>query len=342
MLHCIQHDGHAKSFAIPDPTTNSPMLRIIFMGTPDFAVPTLESLVAWPGGQVVAVVTAPDRPAGRGRQLQASAVKVAAEAHGLPVLQPTNLKSPEFQVELRSYAADLQVVVAFRMLPEAVWNMPRRGSINIHASLLPQYRGAAPINWALMHGDHETGVTSFLLRHEIDTGDLIFQDRVAIAPDDDFGSLYDKLKTVGAALALRSVEAIVAGTAPNTPQQQRIDLRPAPKLQKETGRLDFSRPATDLVNWVRGLSPIPTAFAPLPDGRLIKIYRAQALPIEGDAAAAVPGTWASDGRRYLRVAAANGWLDLLDVQLEGKKRMAVDEFLRGAGPSLGLNITASA
>ncbi|SFQ03966.1 methionyl-tRNA formyltransferase [Hymenobacter arizonensis] len=300
------------------------------MGTPDFAVPTLESLLEWPGGRVVAVVTAPDRPAGRGRKLQASAVKVAAEAHGVPVLQPTNLKSQDFQAELKSFGADLQVVVAFRMLPEAVWNMPRLGSINIHASLLPQYRGAAPINWALMHGDTETGVTSFFLRHEIDTGDLILQDRMPIAPEDDFGSLYDKLKTAGAALARRSVEAIAAGNAPSTPQEQRDNLRPAPKIQKETGRLDFTRPATELVNWVRGLSPTPTAFATLPDGRTLKIFRAQTLP--ADAAAEqlpAPGTWASDGKHHLRVAAADGWLDLLDVQLEGKKRLPVKELLLG-------------
>ncbi|GAC1369060.1 MAG: methionyl-tRNA formyltransferase [Hymenobacter sp.] len=308
---------------------NAP-LRLVFMGTPDFAVPTLENLLSWPGGQVVAVVTAPDRPAGRGRQLQASAVKVAALAHGLPVLQPTNLKSPDFQAALQAYAADLQVVVAFRMLPEAVWNMPRLGSINIHASLLPQYRGAAPINWALMHGDAETGVTSFFLRHEIDTGDLILQDRVAIAPDDDFGSLYDKLKQAGAALARRSVEAIAAGTAPSTPQEQRADLRPAPKIQKETGRLDFTRPAAELVNWVRGLSPVPTAFATLPDGRTLKIFRAQTSPPDAAAGAfAAPGTWASDGRHYLRVAAADAWLDLVDVQLEGKKRLPVKELLLG-------------
>ena len=306
------------------------MLNLIFMGTPDFAVSTLESLLAWPGGRVVAVVTAPDRPAGRGRQLQASAVKAAAEAHGLPVLQPTNLKSPDFQAELKAYAADLQVVVAFRMLPEVVWNMPRLGSINIHASLLPQYRGAAPINWALMHGDTETGVTSFFLRHEIDTGDLIFQDRVSIAPTDDFGSLYDKLKVVGAALARRSVEAIAAGTAPSIPQAQGQDLRAAPKLSKETGRLDFSRPVAELVNWVRGLSPIPTAFAPLPDGRILKIFRAQAvLAGETTEPLPVPGTWASDGRHYLRVATTDGWLDVLDVQLEGKKRLPVKELLLG-------------
>ncbi|RZK86975.1 MAG: methionyl-tRNA formyltransferase, partial [Hymenobacter sp.] len=169
-------------------------LRIVFMGTPDFAVPTLEALLALPEAQVVAVLTGPDRPAGRGRQLQASAVKEAALAHGLPVLQPTNLKDVTFIAELKTYAADLQVVVAFRMLPEVVWNMPRLGSVNIHGSLLPQYRGAAPINWALMHGDQETGVSSFFLRHEIDTGDLIMQDKIAIAPDDDFGSLYNKLK----------------------------------------------------------------------------------------------------------------------------------------------------
>ena len=313
------------------------MLNLIFMGTPDFAVPTLESLMAWPGGRVVAVVTAPDRPAGRGRQLQASAVKVAAEAHGLPVLQPTNLKAPDFQEQLRSFSADLQVVVAFRMLPEAVWNMPRLGSINIHASLLPQYRGAAPINWALMHGDAETGVTSFFLRHEIDTGDLILQDRMPIAPEDDFGSLYNKLKVVGARLARRSVEAIAAGTAPSTPQEQRSDLRAAPKIQKETGRLDFTLPAAGLVNWVRGLSPIPTAFATLPDSRILKVFRAQAVPPDEAVALPAPGTWASDGRRYLRVAAADGWLDLLDVQLEGKKRMPVAELLRGAGRELNLS-----
>ena len=307
---------------------NTP-LRLVFMGTPDFAVPTLESLLAWPGGQVVAVITAPDRPAGRGRQLQASAVKQAAEAHGLPVLQPTNLKSPEFQAELQSYAADLQVVVAFRMLPEAVWNMPRLGSINIHGSLLPQYRGAAPINWALMHGDTETGVTSFFLRHEIDTGDLIFQDKIAITPEDDFGSVYDRLKLVGAALARRSVEAIATGTAPSTPQVFSAALRPAPKLQKETGRLDFTRPAAELVNWVRGLSPVPTAFAALPDGRIIKIFRADALPFNAENTIAPVGNWASDGKKYLRVAAADAWLDLLDVQLEGKKRMPVQELLRG-------------
>ncbi|GAB2794389.1 MULTISPECIES: methionyl-tRNA formyltransferase [Hymenobacter] len=307
------------------------MLRIIFMGTPEFAVPTLEALLGWDGCQVVAVITAPDKPAGRGRQLQASAVKQAAERHQVPVLQPTNLKAPEFQEELRGYAADLQVVVAFRMLPEAVWNMPRLGSINIHASLLPQYRGAAPINWALIHGDTRTGVTSFFLRHEIDTGNLIYQDAVDIAPEDDFGSLYEKLKLAGAQLALRSVQAIAAGTAPSIPQQELPELRPAPKLQKETGRLDFQQSAPALANLVRGLSPIPTAFTQLPDGRTLKVFKA--LPLDDEEASgpdtSVPGRWFTDGRTYLRVQTANGLLDLQDVQLEGKKRMPVVEFLRG-------------
>ncbi|WP_198172778.1 methionyl-tRNA formyltransferase [Hymenobacter ginkgonis] len=309
-------------------------LRLIFMGTPDFAVPTLETLLTMPEAQVVAVITGPDRPAGRGRQLQASAVKVAALAHGLPVLQPTNLKSPEFQAELKSYAADLQVVVAFRMLPEAVWNMPRLGSVNIHGSLLPQYRGAAPINWALMHGDTETGVTSFFLRHEIDTGDLILQDKLAIEPADDFGAVYGKLKLVGANLARRTVAAIAAGTAPSTPQANSPALRPAPKLTKETGRLDFTRPTPELVNQVRGLSPVPAAYTTLPDGRGLKVFRAQALPPTADETAsnpdAAPGTWATDGRHYLRVRTATGWLDLLEIQPEGKKRMLTAEFLRGA------------
>ncbi|RTQ48184.1 methionyl-tRNA formyltransferase [Hymenobacter gummosus] len=308
-------------------------LRLVFMGTPEFAVPTLAALLTWPGCRVVAVVTAPDKPAGRGQKLAESAVKQAAVAAGLPVLQPTNLKAPEFQQELRSYAADLQVIVAFRMLPEAVWSMPRLGSINIHASLLPQYRGAAPINWAIIHGETVTGVTSFFLQHEIDTGNLIFQDEVAIEPADDFGAVYLKLQHAGAALALRTVQAIAAGTAPSIPQPQHAALRAAPKLQKETGRLDFEQPAAALVNLVRGLSPWPTAFTHLPDGRGLKVFRAQAQP--GAPSADTPaGRWLSDGRSYLRVQTADGQLELLDLQLEGKKRMPVADFLRGFNSAL--------
>ncbi|MBO3270541.1 methionyl-tRNA formyltransferase [Hymenobacter defluvii] len=312
------------------------MLRIIFMGTPDFAVPTLETLLTWPGCEVVAVITAPDKPAGRGRQLQESAVKQAAVAHGVPVLQPTNLKSPDFQEELRSYAADLQVVVAFRMLPEAVWAMPRLGSLNIHASLLPQYRGAAPINWALIEGETQTGVTSFFLQHEIDTGDLILQDVVDIKPEDDFGSLYEKLKVAGAALALRTVQAVAAGNVPTTPQSHSPTLRTAPKISKETGRLDFQQPALALVNRIRGLSPFPTAFTQLPDRRTLKIFRARVVTPEEAITPqpAVPGSWATDGRTYLRIATTAGMLDLLDVQLEGKKRMPIQDFLRGFNSEL--------
>jgi methionyl-tRNA formyltransferase len=206
--------------------------------------------------------------------------------------------------------------------------MPPLGSINIHASLLPQYRGAAPINWALIHGEQVTGVTSFFLRHEIDTGNLIFQDEVRIEPQDDFGSLYEKMKRAGADLALRTVQAIAAGNAPSIPQPDRGDLRPAPKLQKETGRLDFNQSAQALANLVRGLSPIPTAFTAVPDGRSLKVFRALALPGQPTEHAPV-GTWLSDGKTHLRVQTADGLLDLLDVQLEGKKRLTVVEFLRG-------------
>jgi methionyl-tRNA formyltransferase len=302
-------------------------LRIVFMGTPDFAVPTLEALLNLPEAQVVAVITGPDRPAGRGRQLQASAVKAAALTHGLPVLQPTNLKDAAFVAELKTYAADLQVVV---------WNMPRLGSVNIHGSLLPQYRGAAPINWALMYGDEETGVSSFFLRHEIDTGDLILQDKITILPDDDFGSLYDKLKIMGATLAARTVAAIAAGAAPSTPQPTIANLRPAPKLTKETGRLDFTRPAQELVNQVRGLAPAPAAYTTLPDGRTLKVFKARSLPDDATLPpnfAVTPGAATTDGRSYYRIQtapeSAGGLLDLLEVQLEGKKRLRIEEFLRG-------------
>lgn len=302
-------------------------MRIVFFGTPDFAVATLEALVA-AGQQVVAVVTAPDKPAGRGQTLVASPVKRAAEAHGMPVLQPLNLKDAAFQAQLRSYQADLQVVVAFRMLPEAVWAMPPLGTLNVHASLLPQYRGAAPINWALINGETETGITTFRLRHEIDTGDLLLQDKVAIEPTDDFGSLYARLQACGAALAVQTVRGLEANTIQPRPQAEiaATALRAAPKLTKETGRLDFTRPAAELVNWVRGLAPLPAAYTYLPDGRQLKIFRAEAGPYEGPE---VPGTLLSDGRTLLAFRTPDGALRVLDAQLEGKKRMPVTELLRG-------------
>ena len=309
-------------------------MNLVFFGTPDFAVATLEALLA-DGQRVVAVVTAPDKPAGRGQTLVASAVKRAAEAHGLPVLQPTNLKSPAFLDELRAFKADLQVVVAFRMLPEAVWAMPPLGTLNVHASLLPQYRGAAPINWALIHGETVTGVSTFRLQHAIDTGDLLLQEAEPIDPTDDFGSLYQKLQLRGAALAVRTVRGLAAGTIQPLPQPAATpNLRLAPKLTKETGRLDFTKPAPELVNWVRGLAPVPTAFTTLPDGRLLKIFCAEALPPPADALVdapdEAPGTVLTDGRALLAFRTADGGaLRVLDVQLEGKKRMPVTELLRG-------------
>lgn len=303
-------------------------MRLIFFGTPDFAVSTLDALLA-DGQHVAAVVTAPDKPAGRGQTLVASPIKRAAEAHGLPVLQPTNLKDPAFQAELRAFGADLQVVVAFRMLPEAVWAMPPLGTLNVHASLLPQYRGAAPINWAIIRGEVETGVTTFRLQHAIDTGDILLRETVAITPDDDFGTLYEKLRVRGAALAVQTVRGLAAGTIQPQPQPTLAPdrLRPAPRLSKETGRLDFSKPAAELVNWVRGLSPTPTAFAALTDGRLLKIFRAEAVPHDGPEA---PGALLLDPKAStLAFRTTDGALRVLDAQLEGKKRLPVAELVRG-------------
>jgi methionyl-tRNA formyltransferase len=300
-------------------------LRIIFMGTPDFAVPTLQTLVE-NGQNVVAVITAPDKPAGRGLKLHESPVKQYALSENIPVLQPTNLKSETFLEELRNYKADLQIIVAFRMLPEAVWNMPRLGSFNIHASLLPQYRGAAPINWAIINGDTETGVSSFFLKHEIDTGDLIFQDKVTILPEDDFGTLYEKMKHAGATLALKTVQAIETENVPTQPQQTTSELRSAPKIFKETCQINWNQPAKNIHNFVRGLSPYPTAWS-IFDDKTFKIFKTEELP---DAYPALtPGEIITDGKMYIHVKTADGILNLLDLQMEGKKRMPVPELLRG-------------
>jgi methionyl-tRNA formyltransferase len=300
-------------------------LRIIFMGTPDFAVPTLQILVE-NGQHVVAVITAPDKPAGRGLKLQESPVKQYALSENIPVLQPTNLKSEVFVEELRSYQADLQIIVAFRMLPEAVWNMPRLGSFNIHASLLPQYRGAAPINWTIINGDTETGVSSFFLQHEIDTGDLIFQDKVAILPEDDFGSLYEKMKHAGAALALKTVQAIETENVPTRPQETTSELKSAPKIYKETCQINWNQQAAAIHNFVRGLSPYPTAWT-IFDDKTFKIFKTEVLP--DSYPALLPGEIITDGKTYLHVKTADGILNLLDLQMEGKKRMPLPELLRG-------------
>jgi methionyl-tRNA formyltransferase len=299
-------------------------LRVVFFGTPDFAVASLRAM-ADAGVQVLAVVTAPDKPSGRGLQLKGTPVKEFAVSQHIPVLQPPKLKAPEFIAELQALNADLHVVVAFRMLPEAVWSMPPLGTINVHGSLLPQYRGAAPINWAIINGETETGVTTFRLKHEIDTGNMLLQDRVAIAGDDDAGTVHDKLMNAGAALLVRTLQGLAEASIEAQPQPEgAADLKHAPKLFRETMTVDWNRPVARIRDFIRGLSPYPGAMTQLKDKGL-KLYRVEAQP--GDAAE--PGTVDSDGKSYLRFAGADGWVNVLDLQLEGKKRMSVADFLRG-------------
>ena len=293
------------------------------MGTPEFAVPSLEMLVS-NGINVVAVITAPDKPKGRGKQLGTSPVKDFAVAHGLPVLQPTNLKSPEFQKELAGYGADLQVVVAFRMLPEAVWSMPRLGTFNLHASLLPQYRGAAPINWAIINGEKETGATTFFLKHEIDTGNIIFQQKEPIKEDDNVGSLYERLMHMGAELVLKTVRAVQAGDYPQLPQSATGPLKSAPKLFPETCEINWEQPAHQVRNFIRGLSPYPGAWT-LHDGRKYKVYE---VGLSANKIERTPGQLTSKDNSIL-VATADDTLQVLELQAEGKKRMKAADFLRG-------------
>src|SRR6478735_1933422 len=248
-------------------------LRIVFMGTPEFAVPSLEILVE-SKFNVVAVITAPDKPQGRGQKLTASPVKESAIKHNIPVLQPTNLKSPEFLEELKSYNANLQIVVAFRMLPEAVWSMPAIGTFNLHASLLPQYRGAAPINWAIINGEKETGVTTFFLKHEIDTGSIIFQEKEPIHDSDDVGLLYDRLMIRGAQLVLKTVRSIETGNYPSVPQPEHVEIKHAPKIFKETCQINWNQSSTKIINFVRGLSPYPAAWAVLNE-KTYKVFKAK-------------------------------------------------------------------
>ncbi|MFA4867755.1 MAG: methionyl-tRNA formyltransferase [Pedobacter sp.] len=299
-------------------------MRLVFMGTPDFAVASLNALVE-AGFDVVGVVTAADKPAGRGQKLQESAVKQYAIAKGLKVLQPIKLKDPEFIAELKSLHADLQVVVAFRMLPEIVWNMPPKGTINLHASLLPQYRGAAPINHAIINGETESGVTTFFLKHEIDTGDVIFSEKVTITSEDSAGDLHDKLMNVGAGLLVNTVQAIAEGNYTEQPQPQSDELKHAPKIFKEHCLINWNQPVQTVYNLIRGLSPYPTAFTKLND-KTLKVFKAE---LEEKETGLAPGTFLSDGKTYLKFAAKDGFIRLTDLQYEGKKRMQIDEFLRG-------------
>jgi len=299
-------------------------MKIVFMGTPDFAVASLNALVE-AGFNVAAVVTAADKPAGRGQKLQESAVKQYAVSKGIKVLQPLKLKDPAFIDELKAINADLQVVVAFRMLPEIVWNMPAKGTINLHASLLPQYRGAAPINHAIINGEEESGATTFFLKHEIDTGDVIFSESTSIKPDETAGELHDKLMNLGARLLVRTVEAIAANDYTEQPQPQSSELKHAPKIFKEDCAIDWNQPAAKIYNLIRGLSPYPTAFTKLND-KTLKVFKAE---LDDKEPGIAPGGFLTDGKTYLKFAAKDGFIKLTDLQYEGKKRMQVDEFLRG-------------
>ena len=304
-------------------------LRIVFMGTPEFAVASLAKLVA-AGCNIVAVITAPDKPGGRGMQLQQSAVKIYALEKGLKILQPEKLKSTEFITALQSLKADVQIVVAFRMLPEIVWNMPPMGTINVHGSLLPQYRGAAPINWAIINGEKYTGVTTFKLKHEIDTGDIILQDKIEIGENETAGELHDKMKEVGADLLLKTIQGISSNNLVVTPQHQTSNIKHqtllhAPKIFSETCNINWTKTTDEVFNLIRGLSPYPTAFTML-DNKKLKIYKSE-RSIEK--ISMVPGSHETDGKNYLRFACADGYINVTELQLEGKKKMDIKDFLRG-------------
>jgi methionyl-tRNA formyltransferase len=300
-------------------------LRIVFMGTPEFAVASLQALVE-AGQNVVAVITAPDKPSGRGLQLNQSAVKTYALSQNIPVLQPEKLKNPTFLEELKSYKADLQVVVAFRMLPEVVWNMPAKGTFNLHASLLPQYRGAAPINWAIINGETVTGVTTFFLRHDIDTGPMVDQVTCPILPEDTIGTLYPKLMAIGAGLVVKTVKNIEEGSIVQKDQVESATLYHAPKIFKETCAINWAKSATEIHNLVRGLSPYPAAFTQI-GGKSCKIFQTQILESSPEPIEAIGDFLAT--KKELLVKCAQGYISILELQLEGKKRMNVEDFLRG-------------
>lgn len=305
-------------------------LRIVYMGTPEFAVEPLKQLLL-DNYNVVAVVTAIDKPAGRGYKLSYSAVKEFALTKNIPVLQPESLKDETFLGELASYRADLQIVVAFRMLPKVVWNMPIKGTFNLHASLLPQYRGAAPINWAIINGDKETGVTTFFIEEQIDTGNILFQEKTNIDEDDNVGSLYQKLMTIGAQLVIKTTAAILSNTIKPIPQSQIIidELRPAPKITKETCRIDWNSDSEDIHNQIRGFSPYPGAWTTLVtlDNKInVKIF---STTFETVAQFANPGTILSDSKHYMKVATFDGYVYINEIQPAGKSKMDVASFLNG-------------
>lgn len=312
---------------------NKKDLRIVYMGTPEFAVESLKRLVEG-GYNIVGVITMPDKPMGRhGSVLQPSPVKQYAVSQGLKVLQPEKLKNEQFLAELRELKADLQIVVAFRMLPEVVWNMPPMGTFNLHASLLPQYRGAAPINWAVINGDTETGITTFFLKHEIDTGEIIDQVRVPIADTDNVEIVYNRLMMLGGDLVLKTVDAILDGNVKTTPQEELAqieELRPAPKIFKETCRIDWTQGVKKVYDFVRGLSPYPAAWTELHQGEqapvMLKIFETEKQYCSHNYQ---PGSIDTDKKTYFRIATTDGYLNIRSLQLAGKKRMEVTDFLRG-------------
>jgi methionyl-tRNA formyltransferase len=299
------------------------------MGTPEFAVPSLEILLD-NGYEIPAVVTAPDKPGGR-HGLQVSAVKKCTLERDVPVMQPEKLKNPVFLEELKALKADLQVVVAFRMLPEAVWDMPPLGTMNLHGSLLPKYRGAAPINWAIINGETETGLTTFLLKHEIDTGDLLFQERLTIGENETAGELHDRMMTAGAVLVLKSVRSLELGEARPLPQSD-IEASHAPKIFHDTCRIDFAQPTQKVHDFIRGLSPYSGAWTEL-DGKTVKILRTEkerlGIGDEGLGKKPQPGEFFSDGKNFLKIGTLDGFVQVLELQMEGKKRMNVRDFLNG-------------
>jgi len=300
------------------------------MGTPEFAVASLDALLQ-AGVNIIAVITAPDKPAGRGMKMNESAVKKFAVEKGLLVLQPEKLKNPDFLESLQSLHADLQIVVAFRMLPELVWDMPPMGTLNLHGSLLPQYRGAAPINWAIINGEKETGVTTFKLQHEIDTGNILLQEKIPISDDETAGELHDRMKIIGADLLVKTVKGLMDGSIHEVSQQTAIGssgnekLFHAPKISTETCQLDLKNDVASVYNRVRGLSPYPGSFTSL-NGKMLKIFKAEK---EMSPHNLEPGSIKTDQKTYLKFACADGFLDVSDIQLEGKKRMPVTDFLRG-------------
>ncbi|MDB5230055.1 MAG: methionyl-tRNA formyltransferase [Chitinophagaceae bacterium] len=303
-------------------------LRIIFMGTPEFAVASLQALVN-EGCNVVGVVTAPDKPAGRGLQLTQSAVKKFAVENGLKILQPLKLKDPEFIQSLKELNADMQAVVAFRMLPEIVWNMPPMGTVNVHGSLLPQYRGAAPINWAIINGEKFTGVTTFKLQQAIDTGNILLQQKIEIGEDETAGELHNKMKLAGANLLMQTLRGLADGTVKERPQDNLTEdpaqLKHAPKIFTETCRIAWEKDVDSIHNLIRGLSPFPAAFTTLQD-KVLKIYKSSKEPASHTHAA---GTFLTDGKTFFKFACAGGYIHAHELQLEGKKRLTAEDFLRG-------------